>query len=156
MNARRAVSSAMRGWTIVPVDSRKFCWAYSIGFMETLSVPDPITFGPSGDDVTHRLIDVRSYLADGRLTLQDGLRWDGLGFEVCWRRVHESHFLGFGWFDVAKRIREQRTGERVAVEAFQMFIPDAAGLYPWEPGCDREVRAFQPMLFLPFDPGQIP
>ncbi len=152
--ARRLMGE--RGWTVVPVDGTPLCWAYSIGLAETLGCPDLICFGPTGPDAEHKLIDVQRHLRSGDLKLEDGLHWNGLDVEVCWRRVHESQYLGFGWFHLAKEVREGRTGNREPVEAFQMFIPDLSGLYPWEAGCDREMHDLQPMLFLPFDPARPP
>ena len=90
---------------------RSLCWAYSIGLTETFGVPDIITFNPTGLDAADKLMAVQTHLRDGTLTLQDGLRWEGLGFEGCWRRVHESQYLGFGWFHLAKEIRRERSGE---------------------------------------------
>jgi hypothetical protein len=95
------------------------------------------------------LTDVQARLRDGSLVLHEGMKWDDLGFEVCCRRIHETQYLAINWFYLAKQWREERTGQRLAVDAFQLFFPDGAGLYPWEEGCARDICKFQPQLFLP-------
>lgn len=152
--ARRLL--AERGWTIVPVEGPRLSWAYSIGLAETLGSPDLIAFGGGCDIARTHLVEVQQRLRKGELTLEDGLRWSGLGFEVCWRSVHESQYLGFNWFYLAKEVREEWTGRREPVPVFQMFVADPAGLYPWEAGCDQDFRELQPMLSLAFDPAQQP
>lgn len=147
--ARRLM--AERGWTSVPVKGPEFNWAYTIGLHETFGAPDLITFALDAEPMASMLVDVRSYLRDGVVTPSDGRRWDGLGFEVCFRAVHETQYLGFNWFYLAKEIREERTGRREAFPAYQLFVPDDDGRYPWEDGCDKLFADAQPQLFLPLD-----
>jgi hypothetical protein len=87
---------------------------------------------------------------DARIRKQGGLRWSGLGTDVCWRRVHESQYLGLNVFRLAKLRHERRTGRREALEAYQLFFPDHDGRYPWELGCHEIIRNMQPLLFEPF------
>lgn len=148
--ARRLI--AERGWTVAAVEGPALFWAYSIGLTETFGVPEVLAFGPDSEAATDKLIEVQRHLRKGRLRLEDGLRWDGLGYEVCWRRVHESQYMGSNWFHLAQVIGQDRTSERAPTEAFQMFIPDGYNLYPWDDGCDPVLRQGQPKLFLPLDP----
>jgi hypothetical protein len=145
--ARRLVRE--RGWATMPVDGPALQWAYTIGFPESLGAPELITFGHDGEGCGAMLAEIQRHLGDGGPVLHDGLRWDGLGPELCWRRVHPQQYLGVDWMHLAKDIREARTGHREAVEVFQAFVPDEAGRYPWEDGCDPDFRALQPLLYLP-------
>jgi hypothetical protein len=142
-----------KGWVIVPVGGPDFSWAYTVGLWEHLGHPELIAFALSPDDAVRLVSDAQASIAAANLTLADGLRWDGLGFETCWRRVDEGQYLGFQWFYFAKWYYEQRTGRRDPVECYQLFLPDRAGRYPWEAGCLDGVRRCQPQLFRPFDPG---
>lgn len=144
--ARRLVRE--RGWTAVPIDGPDLHWAYTVGLPEDIGAPELILFGLNGEGCAHMLIDVQRHLRDGRLALEDGLRWDALGYELCWRRVHPEQYLGINWLHLAKEVRQQRTGGREAVEVFQAFAPDSAGRYPWEELCAPTMRAAQPQLFL--------
>jgi hypothetical protein len=101
------------------------------------------------------LHETQGYLAQGDLVLEDGLRWSELGLECCWREVHESQYLALNVFFLTKLRHERRTGRREAIRAFQLFLPDPAGRYPWEPGCAKMMRDAQPLLFQPFDPAQL-
>jgi len=56
-------------------------------------------------------------------------------------------------FFLAKLRHEQRLGRREAIEAFQLFLPDNEGRYPWDPGC--KVSQSQPPLFEPFHEAQL-
>lgn len=143
-----------RGWSIRLIDAPALKWAYTIGLAEA-GLPELIGVMPSVNIAANILHESQAFLARGDLVLKDGLRWNGLGPEVCWRRVHESHYLALNMFFLAKLRHETLTGRREAVEAFQAFLPDRAGRYPWEAGCDKDFRGTQPPLFEPFDPAQL-
>lgn len=138
-----------RGWSIMQVRG-DLEWAYTIGLVDA-GRPELIAFLPA-DMAANILHEAQAYLARGDLALQDGLQWSVLGIECCWRRVDESQYLGLNVFRLAKLRHEQRIGRREAVEAYQLFLPDNDGRYPWEPGCATEMRDLQPLLFEPFDP----
>lgn len=116
-----------------------------------LSPPELEAFTPEADMAANVLHAAREHLARDELKLTDGLRWDALGFEVCWRRVDEELYLALGALRLAKLRHEVLSGRRQAVETYQLFLPDDAGRYPWETGCDRGFALTQPPLFQPFD-----
>ncbi|MBI1199390.1 MAG: DUF4262 domain-containing protein [Phenylobacterium sp.] len=140
------------GWTIVPVEGPDFGWAYTVGLWERFGLPELITFTLSGDDAARLIAEAQACIATTNLSLEDGLLWNDLGFECCWRRVSESQYLGFQWFYFTKWYYESRASRREPVECFQLFSPDNAGRFPWEDGCSEGVRRCQPQLFRPFDP----
>ncbi len=144
--------AAERGWSIMRVGG-DLAWAYTIGMAE-LGAPELISFLTTGDMAANLLHEAQAHMTSGRLTPEDGLRWDDDGFECCWRRVHESQYLGLNVFRLAKLRHEKKIGRREAVEAYQLFLPDNEGRYPWEPGCASGVRDVQPLLFEPFDPNR--
>lgn len=143
-----------RGWSIRLVDAPLLKWAYTIGLSD-VALPEMIAVGPSADGAANMLHEAQEHMARGDLVLSDGLRWDGLGFECCWRRVDESQYLALNMFFLTKLRHQQRTGRREAVEAYQLFLPDNQDRYPWEPGCAKGVRDCQPLLFEPHDPEQL-
>lgn len=143
-----------RGWSIRPVETPELQWAYTIGLAEA-GYPEMIAVLPSADGAANMLHEAQEHIARGDLVPSDGLRWNGLGFECCWRRVHESHYLALDMFFLTKLRHEHRTGRREAVESYQLFLPDDADRYPWEPECAEDVRDSQPLLFEPFDPAQL-
>ena len=141
-----------RGWSIRLIDAPQLKWAYTIGLAE-LSLPELIAVIPSANGAANMLHEAHEHVARGDLVLADGLRWDALGFECCWRRVHESQYLALNMFFLTKLRHERRTGRREAVEAYQLFLPDDEGRYPWDAGC--KVRESQPLLCQPHDPEQL-
>lgn len=145
-----------KGVSIVPAngDGRGPTWAYTVGLHERHNAPELIAFAPSEDGALRLVSDVAKHVVAGTLVLQDGLRRADLGppFELCFRRVNPDQYLGFGWFYLTKRYYEQQTGRREAIDAYQIFLPDRNGRYPWEEGCIEGARDSQPRLFLPFDP----
>ena len=143
-----------RGWTTVAIEG-PLSWAYSIGFPESVGSPNVICFAPARG-ASRILADVRDHLADGRLALHEGLTWDGLGFEGCWRRVHPSQVMGFQWMLLAKSHAEANAGHRVDIEAYQFFLADRDGRYPWDNDCLPIVRDSQPLLYLPLDEDNFP
>jgi hypothetical protein len=127
-----------RGWSIMRVPGGDLSWAYTIGMVEA-DAPELISFLPNADWAANLLNAARAAMMSGRLVPEDGLRWtdDGLGLNV---------------FRLAKLRHQQRIGRREAVEAYQLFLPDDEGRYPWDAGCPAAVRDVQPLLFEPFDP----
>lgn len=140
-----------RGWSIMRVPGGDLSWAYTIGMVEA-GVPELISFLPNADWAANLLNAAQAQVRAGQLVAEDGLRSTDEGFEYCWRRVHESQYLGLNAFRLAKLRHEQRLGRREAVEAYQLVVPDGEGRYPWDPACAKSVRDVQPLLFEPFDP----
>jgi hypothetical protein len=137
------------GWSIMRVPAGPAEWAYTIGLVDT-GKPELIAFLPA-DGAAKILQDAQARIASGDLVLKDGLRWNDLGFECCWRKVDESQYLALSVMRLTKLRHARRLGRREALEAYQLFVPDAAGRYAWEPGCAKGVRDSQPLLFEPFD-----
>jgi hypothetical protein len=143
-----------RGWSLRLIDGSLLKWAYTIGLADA-ALPELIAFMPTADGAAHLLHEAQEHLARGDLVLEDGLRWEGLGLECCWRRVHESQYLALNLFFLTKLRHERRSGRREALAAYQLFLPDRAGRYPWDRSCEAGVRRSQPLLFEPFDPEQL-
>lgn len=139
-----------RGWAIMRVGG-DLEWAYTLGRAEA-GEPELVSFLPSSDGAARLLDDALAHIANGDLAVADGTRWTGPDFQCCWRRVHESQYLGLGVFRLAKLRHEAKVGRREPLDAYQAFVPDDAGRYPWEPDCRPGVRDCQPLLFEPFDP----
>ncbi|WP_293676149.1 DUF4262 domain-containing protein [uncultured Phenylobacterium sp.] len=143
-----------RGWALRLIDAPLLKWAYSIGLADA-GRPELIAFLLSADAAANMLHEAQDHIARGDLVLEDGLRWNGLGFECCWRRVHESQYRALNVFFLTKLWHERRRGRCEAVAAYQLFLPDRNGRYPWEPECHKANRDSQPLLFQPFVPEQM-
>lgn len=139
-----------RGWSIMRIPG-DLNWAYTIG-MADAGWPELISFLPTSDMAANLLHEAQDHMRSGRLVPQDGLRWRDDNVECCWRRVHESQYLGLNVFRLAKLRHEQRLGRREPIDAYQIFLADNEGRYPWQAGCHAAVSAVQPLLFEHFDP----
>lgn len=137
-----------RGWSILQVEA-DLPWAYTIGLVDA-GQPELVAFLPT-DIAAGLLHEACAHLTHGDLILEDGLRWKLFDRELCWRKVDESQYLGLSVFRLAKLRHERRLGRREAIDAYQLFMPDNSGRYPWEPGCDKIMRDTQPLLFEPFN-----
>ncbi|HEX7885047.1 MAG TPA: hypothetical protein VF474_03640 [Phenylobacterium sp.] len=49
---------------------------------------------------------------------------------------------------------EPRAYAEMVTTSWQQRHPSTYSI-PWDAGCDRDMRALQPQLFLPFDPARI-
>ena len=137
------------GWSMMLVRADPQ-WAYTIGMAE-VGAPEIVAFLPA-DTAANLLHEAQGQLTSGELRLEDGLSWTIREVNACWRKVDESQYMGLNVFRLAKLRHEQKVGRREAVDAYQLFLPDHAGRYPWEPGCDKIMRDMQPLLFEPFTP----
>jgi len=117
-------------------------WGYTIGLHETHQHPELIVFG-LGATTMHKL------LSNAVARIEEGIRFaDGASddeilerYPATFRAVHPMWFpsmVGYaGWFY-----------EGFNFPLLQLFWPDAAGAFPWEPACNPTVAALQPRLFL--------
>jgi hypothetical protein len=143
-----------RGWAMMLVDGEPLKWAYTVGLTEDAGIPELIAFMPV-NYAANILHEAQDYIRRGDLVLADGLRWDAPDLKACWRQVHESQYLGLNVFRLAKLRHERRSGRREALDAYQLFLPDHDGHYPWEPGCHEIMRNMQPLLFEPLSEEQL-
>lgn len=137
-----------RGWSMMLIRDNPQ-WAYTIGMAE-LGAPELIAFLPA-DMAANLLHEAQGCIASGELVLNDGLEWTTHGVNGCWRKVEESQYLALNVFRLAKLRHERKAGRAEAVDAYQLFLPDHAGRYPWEPGCDKIMCDMQAPLFEPFN-----
>jgi hypothetical protein len=150
---------AKHGWTIVHLggDGRHGpVWAYSVGFWECAASPEVIVFGHDEIWSNGLISQVLKQIREG-LVLRDLMTWRLEGFEGTWRRVDPLHIQHEEWFTCARRYKRERSGDE-HLEAFQLFVPDEAGKYPWEDGFDEAWRRFQHELYLPtpqIGPGEL-
>jgi hypothetical protein len=142
-----------RGWAMMLVDGPGPTWSYTVGLTEDAGIPELIAFMPV-NYAANILHEAQDHIRRGELVLADGLRWETPDLKACWRQVHESQYLGLNVFRLAKLRHERRTGRREALTAYQLFLPDHDGLYPWESGCHEIMRNMQPLLFEPFNEKQ--
>lgn len=142
-----------RGWSIVPVPGPQSGFAYTVGLADHQGA-ELIAFMPTATLAADLLQAARWTIAEGGFVLEDGAAWDLEGMPTMrWRKVHESQYLAWNLFLLNKFRRRVMTGRRDAVDAYQLFLPDLSGRFPWEPGSKGANR--QPSLFRPVDPRDV-
>ncbi|WP_235890464.1 DUF4262 domain-containing protein [Sandaracinobacter neustonicus] len=122
-------------------------FAYSIGFWETVQQPEVIVFGLYGKVMASMVEDMFRLCKEG-LKLSDGLAIDGLleGHTVIARTVSPEKIVP-EFFNSAIWYHRRVTGQPLAA-AMQLVWPGVAdGLFPWDAGCDENVRRLQPALY---------
>ena len=143
------------GWFCVSViNDQGPSFSYSVGFAETLNAPEFIVFGMAPKMMHAMLWELFRALKGGASIPGDGDRIPGIlsGYDCVARQVHADNIVPdyfnsaiWRWGDPASR------GGRL--RACQLFWPDLEqARFPWEPGCEPEVRAAQPLLYLPPKP----
>jgi hypothetical protein len=132
---------------VVDPDQQDPPFAYSVGFKETAGQPEVIVLGLSTDMMTFMINETLDQCEAG-LVLSDGVEIDGLlrGHKVIGRAV-AARFIVPGYFNSAIWYERRRRG-RALESAIQLVWPGAQdGLFPWDEGCDQEVRDLQPALY---------
>jgi len=135
---------ASHGWhlVLVPPADRAPGWAHTIGLSERFGHPELLVFGsdlPFLRTLGNRL---GAQVANGG-TLAAGAELPGIlsEFTLAIRPIDPKWvdpFLG----NAAWHYRERD------FSALQCFWPDRAGRFPWDPECDPDWRADQPLLYL--------
>lgn len=155
---RRRLVTAIRkhGWTAVGFDGPE-SWTYSVGFTSTLSAPEIVISGLPPEFENALMWEAFRQLQDGDLVLADKAVWRldkakwGLeeDWTPMWREV-DPYWIGHGRIHYALWHRDQMTGQRSDVRAFQLVFYDVeSGLFPWEEGFPQERRREQVEFYLP-------
>lgn len=129
-------------------DGDEPAFGYSAGFPETVGQPDIIVFGLNLEVVGHMINETLRQCRSG-LQLVDWTELHGLltGHRCVARRI-PSAGIDREYFNSAIWYEEQRTRGGLMASAFQIIWPGAVdGLFPWDDGCNEEVRALQPPLY---------
>jgi hypothetical protein len=149
---RIASNIAEHGWFCVSVlgDATRPPFSYSVGFAETLNAPEFIVLGMSGKMGHGMLWELFRALKSGAPAPGDGDRVAGIlsGYDCIARKVHPDNVVR-DYFNSAIWRWGDPTLRGAPLQACQLLWPGLDGLFPWEPGCEPEVRAVQPLLFEP-------
>ena len=133
---------------VIDPDQQDPPFAYSVGFTETSGQPEVIVFGLSADMMTFMINETLDQCEAG-LALSDGVEIEGLlrGHKVVSREV-ATRFIIRDYLNSAIWYEQHRTG-RALDRAIQLVWPGARDhLFPWDKGCDQQVRDLQPALYL--------
>jgi hypothetical protein len=122
---------------------------YTIGFWETLGVPEVVLCGQPSKNGNGVLRDICQALKSSEVKLAEYERWPVPveAGKFVWREVHPSQWIpqnfatGF-WY------REHR-GQPQPPTAFQIVASDLGGHLPWEPGYDERYRHEQYSFYEP-------
>jgi hypothetical protein len=131
------------GWHLVMIPPTREAagWVHTIGLEERFAHPELIAFGNDFSVLSPLLNALGERVRSGaRLPAEGELHGVVEGFALALRPVAGKWvepFLG----NAAWHYRRER------VAALQCFWPDAAGLFPWQPGFDAAWRDAQPLLY---------
>ena len=131
------------GWHVVKVlgeaDLPEF--AYTVGLTKSYRHPEVIMFG-APLDLMHKLLNVIGSAVKGGTRFETGRPYSSIikRFDCCFQEFPKSQYsehLGcaLGFYEHDK------------FSALQCFWPDAAGLFPWDPGADRDSVTLQPCFY---------
>lgn len=142
MLAKIRADIARVGWhvVLVPPDAQTAGWAHSIGLVERFGHPELVVFGADLERIGPLLNAVAARVAAGR-RLEAGTQLSGVlrDLPLAVREVAPrwiQSFLGnAAWY-----------AGRPDLPALQIFWPDPAGRFPWDPDCDPTWREDQPQL----------
>jgi len=152
---RMVASIAEHGWYAMHVlaDGDFPGFTYSIGFWESANAPEFLIYGLPKKLMHSMLWEMFRQLKAGR-RVRDGEPISDLieGFDCIMRPIHVSHIrehIGSAlWY------QRHRLGNDRGLQAWQIFWPGKEQkLFPWEAGCNEDVRGWQPLLYLPKEQG---
>ncbi len=142
------------GWQATHVfdpDGEDPGFTYSIGFPQSLNIPDFIIFGLKQELMHNMLWGIFEQVRDGK-KVTDEAEWQGLlgGDYTCVsRRVHPDN-VGSNYFNSARWWYKYAGRDMESLEFYQMFWPGVEDKrLPWEDGCHESVVEAQPKLFEP-------
>ncbi len=133
---------------VIDPDQQDPPFAYSAGFPETAGQPEVIVFGLSTEMMTF-MINKTLDQCEAGLVLSDGVEIEGLlrGHKVIAREV-AARFIIRDYLASAIWYERHQTG-RALERVIQLVWPGALdGLFPWDKGCDQQVRDLQPALYV--------
>lgn len=136
------------GIACIRVDDGPVPFAYTLGLMDMLGHPELVICGLPGEGhlVLYAMVED---IVGGR---SFGGAWPYAGVletgRIATRAVHGSQHARALPIAVAARGADIGGAD---VAALQVFWPDRAGKFPFDPDCDAEVHELQPRLDLPFD-----
>ena len=134
-------------------------FVYTIGFYLNLLHPELFIVGVSGESAAKMMNDLFAYVESGN-RIEDGHTWTydlGKGDRKMVARLVPQEryldYLGYGcWFYRSLLWKVEPIAEH-KFPVLQLFWPDPAGLYPWDPGCDPRAVEIQTLVAQPESPG---
>jgi hypothetical protein len=135
------------GWHVVGVFPREHeegpHWAFSVGLSYTFGHPEVILLGLPLQSCMSVLNVIGAEIKAGR-RYEPGPNYSEIlqePYRCTFKEVHPNHYrnyVGYAlWFY-----------EDDAFPLVQCFWPDKEGRFPWEEGCNEDVKNSQPLLFL--------
>lgn len=114
-------------------------FAYTVGLAETFRHPEILMVGFEPEMMTHILNEAGERIREG-MRFADWDRCDRIvrGFPVWFREIHQDEARSW-----AKAASERSRTRSAPFGLLQMFLPDPAGLFPWDEGCDRAYVGMQ-------------
>jgi hypothetical protein len=143
IDARVRGDIARFGWhlVLIPPTADATGWVHTIGLHERFAHPELLVFGNDFSVLCPLLNAIGERIRAGA-RFEAGEELGGVveGLPLAFREIAAKWiepFLG----NAAWHYQSER------VPALQVFWPDPAGAFPWQPACDPTWRAEQPLLF---------
>ncbi|MBA9004637.1 DUF4262 domain-containing protein [Thermomonospora cellulosilytica] len=142
---RTIVHVQQYGWSTVltgPRDGRPG-WAFTIGLWHTHRSPELVVFGLDPYDMQTIVNNLGERAAQGATPAPGQERHDATERHPVALRPVDTR-----WYErlVPEAVRFYRSSP---LPFLQVVWPDAAGLYPWQPGADPALASAQPSLWTP-------
>ena len=131
------------GWMVQAVlpDDQQPSYSYSVGLSKTYGHPEVFMVG-FDPELARSLINVAGNHIKG------GMRFD----QPCLSdRIIEGFPAAFRPLDFGSAYDHSNAGRAILGRSFdgvQLFLPDAAGRFPWEDGCDPRYATIQTSLLV--------
>jgi hypothetical protein len=131
------------GWMVQAVlaNDQQPTYSYSVGLSTTFSHPEIFMVG-FHPDMCRSLINVAGNHIKG------GMRFDAPCLSDVILESFPAAFLPVHFGSAYDHSNAGRAILGHSFDAVQLFLPDAAGLFPWESGCDPQYAAVQTSLLL--------
>jgi Domain of unknown function (DUF4262) len=137
--ARRIIRD--HGWMVQAVlpDERQTSFSYSVGLSSKFSHPEVFMVG-FDPELARSLINAAGNHIKGGIRFDAPMLADGIieGFPAAFRPLRQSSVID-----------HSNAGRTILGKSFpgvQLFLPDAGGRFPWEPGCDPRYAEVQTSL----------
>lgn len=142
------------GWFAANIYNGDPPFLYTIGLMQSWNHPELILFGLEAKIAHGILANMVHFIRSGASYETPG-SYSGIlegDLPLGLRRVDPTQHPLYLGFAMSYMTFIDRMGE---LEAMQVFLPDNAGKFPYDAGCDLEVYRSQPRLDVALTPSEI-
>ncbi|HZF74732.1 MAG TPA: DUF4262 domain-containing protein [Acetobacteraceae bacterium] len=146
MVARVGAAMEEHGWSVValPAEEGRPPFAYTVGLEKNYGHPEIVLVGEFASKVVQGVLNAAGAKVKEGAKYEAGQQTkDVVGrFEVAFRGIEEE--VAAKNMPMAQLLQEEAIAR--PVRALQIFLPDAAGRFPWQRGCEARMARSQKAL----------